>query len=274
MEVRKFKTKQAIQWINCGWRLARKRYMTWFSTALLLTAITLVLSYIPVIGPVVTLFLFPIILCGSMIVTDRFNNPDAARPQKANKRTKGFIASVGYTKDMLLSGFSKEDRILGMIGLAAAMLVFGIVIQIIMNLVSGEAVNNPAHFWQLSGSQFMAVFAAYAVAYFIFLVLAMCFFYAIPLYMLRDFDLGAAVKLSLKAVFTNQNTIDPLRLSVFTNLLPFVAYAVTLVAPLVIAIIVAGIFSFAGFFILLAVGSVVWVLFINSMYCAYRLSFK
>ena len=62
MEVRKFKTKQTIQWINCGWRLARKRYMTWFSTALLLTAVTLVLSYIPVIGPVVTLFLFPIIL--------------------------------------------------------------------------------------------------------------------------------------------------------------------------------------------------------------------
>lgn len=260
MEVRKFKTKQAVQWINCGWRLARKRYMTWFSTALLLTAVTLLLSYIPVIGPVVTLFLFPIILCGSMIVTDRFNNPDAVRPQKANKRTRGFIASIGYTKDMLLSGFSKEDRILGMIGLAAAMLVFGIVIQIIMNLVSGDAVNNPAHFWQLSGSQFIAVFAAYAVAYFIFLVLAMCFFYAIPLYMLRDYDLGAAVKLSLKAVFT--------------NLVPFVAYAITLVAPLVIAIIVAGIFSFIGFFILLAVGSVVWVLFINSMYCAYRLSFK
>ena len=193
-------------------------------------------------------------------MTDRFNNPEAARPQTANKRTKGFIASVGFTKDMLLSGFSKEDRILGMIGLAAAMLVFGIVIQIIMNLVSSDAINNPAHFWQLSGSQFIGVFAAYAVAYFIFLVLAMCFFYAIPLYMLRDYDLGAAVKLSLKAVFS--------------NLVPFIAYAVTLVAPLVIAIIVAGIFSFVGFFILLPVGSVVWVLFINSMYCAYRLSLK
>lgn len=260
MEVRKFKTKQAVQWINCGWRLAKKRLMTWLSTALLLTAVTLVLSYIPVIGPVVTLFLLPIILCGSMIVTDRFNNPDAVRPQKANKRTRGFIASVGYTKDMLLSGFSKEDKILGMVGLAAAMLVFGIVILIIMNVVSGDAINNPAHFWQLSGSQFGAVLAAYAVAYFTYLVLAMCFFYAIPFYMLRDYDLGAAVKLSLKAVFA--------------NLIPFLAYAATLVAPLVIAIIVAGVFKFIGFFVLLIVGSVVWMLFINSMYCAYRLSFK
>jgi len=260
MEVRKFKIKQAVQWLNCGWRLAKKRLMTWLSTALLLTAVTLVLSYIPVIGPVVTLFLFPIILCGSMIVTDRFNNPDAERPKKANKRTRGFMASVGYTRDMLLSGFGKEDKILGMLGLAAAMLVFGIVIQIIMNIVSGDAVNNPAHFWQLSGSQFGAVLAANVVAYVIYLVLAMCFFYAIPFYMLRDYELGAAVKVSLKAVFT--------------NMVPFVAYAVTLVAPLVIAIIVAGVFKFVGFFILLAVGSVVWVLFINSMYCAYRLSFK
>jgi len=260
MEVRKFKIKQAVQWINCGWRLAKKRLMTWLSTAFLLTAITLVLSYIPVIGPVVTLFLFPIILCGSMIVTDRFNNPDAPRPQKANKRTRGFVASVGYTKDMLLSGFSKEERILGMVGLAGGMLVFGIVIQIVMNLVSGDAVNNPAHFWQLSAAQFGALLAAYVVAYFIYLILAMCFFYAIPFFMLRDYDLGAAVKLSLKATVS--------------NLIPFVAYAATLIAPLVVAIIVAGIFKFIGFFVLLIVGSVVWMLFINSMYCAYRLSFK
>ena len=260
MEVRKFKTKQAVQWINCGWRLGKKRLMTWLSTALLLTFVTLVLGQIPVIGPVVILFLFPIILCGSMIVTDRFNNPDAHRPQKANKRTRGFMASVGYTKDMLLSGFGKEERILGMVGLAAGMLVFGIVIQVIMNLVSGDAVNNPAHFWQLSGSQFISVFSAYAVTYFIYLVLAMCFFYAIPFYMLRDYELGTAVKLSLRACFA--------------NLIPFIAYLVTLVAPLVIAIIVAGIFKLVGFVILLLVGSVVWMLFINSMYCAYRLSFK
>lgn len=260
MEVRKFKTKQAVQWINCGWRLGKKRLMTWLSTSLLLTFITLVLAQIPVIGPVVSLFLFPIILCGSMIVTDRFNNPDAQRPQKANKRTRGFMASVGYTKDMLLSGFSKEERILGMVGMAAGMLVFGIVIQIIMNLVSGDAVNNPSHFWQLSGSQFIGVFSAYAVAYLIYLVLAMCFFYAIPFYMLRDYDLGAAIKLSLKACFT--------------NFIPFITYAVALAAPLVIAIIIAGIFKLVGFVVLLVVGSAVWMLFINSMYCAYRLSFK
>ena len=260
MEVRKFKIKQAIQWINCGWRLGKKRFMTWLSTALLLTGITLVLSFIPVIGPVVTLFLLPIILCGSMIVTDRFNNPDAPRPKKANKRTRGLVASIGYTKDMLLSGFGKEDRILGMMGMAGGMLVFGIVIQIIMNLVSGNAVNNPSHFWQLSGSQFGSVMAAYAVAYFIYLILAMCFFYAIPFYMLRDYDLGAAVTLSLKACFS--------------NFIPFVAYAAALVAPLVVAIIIASVFKLVGFVILLGVGSIVWLLFINSMYCAYRLSFK
>jgi len=262
MEVRKFKVKQAIQWINCGWRLAKKRLMTWLTTALLLTATTLILGFIPVIGPVVTLFLFPIILCGSMIVTDRFNNPDAVRPQKASKKTRGFMASVGYTKDMLLSGFSKDDRILAMMGMAGGMLVFGIVIQIVMNVVSGDAVNNPAHFWQLSGGQFGALMAANAVAYLIYIVIALCFFYAIPFFILRDYDLGEAIKLSLKACLS--------------NFIPFLAYVVTLVAPLVIAIIIASVFTFKliGFVLLLVVGSIVWVLFINSMYCAYRLSFK
>lgn len=260
MEVRKFKTRQAVQWINCGWRLGKKRLMTWLSTALILTFSVLVLGFIPVIGAVTSLFLFPIILCSSIIVVDRFNNPEAPRPKSAGKRTRGFMASLRYTKDMLLSAFSKEDRILGMMGMAAGMLVFGIVIQILMNLVSGEVVNNPAHFWELSFSQLGALFAAYAAAYVAYLVLGMCFFYAIPLFMLRDYEMVAAIKLSLKATFS--------------NFIPFVSYAVALVAPLVIALMVASAFKLIGFGVLLLVGTVVWMLFINSMYCSYRLSFR
>jgi hypothetical protein len=260
MEIRKFKPKHGVQWVSCGWRLAKKRKMTWLMVSLLMTLAVLVLGYIPVIGAVVSAFLFPIVLCSSMIVTDRFNNPEAPRPKTTHKRTRGLVASMRYTKDMILSAFSREDRVLTMLGMAAGMMVFGIVIEILLRVVSGGVVNNPAHFWQLSGAQFASLLAANTVAYVVYLLLAMCFLFAIPLFILKDFTLAEAVKLSLKASTR--------------NLVPFIAYAVTLAAPLVIAKLVAGAFGIVGMGVLLIVGAIVWMLFINSMYCCYRLTFK
>lgn len=260
MEVRKFKTKQAIEWIKCGWRLGKKRLVTWLATAFVLTLAVLLLDFIPVIGEVVSAFLFPIVLCSSIIVADRFNNPGAPALDTGSKRTRGFMASLRYSKHMLFASFKKEDRILGMMGMAAGMMFFGIVIKVLMAIVGGSAINAQAHFWQLSGAQFGSILAANIVAYIAYLILAMCFFYAIPLFMLRDYELKDAIKLSLKASLS--------------NFVPFVSYMAVLASPLIIAAIVAGISKLVGFVVLLVVGTAVWMLFINSMYCAYRLTFK
>lgn len=260
MEIRKYKPKHGVQWIGCGWRLVKKRLVTWILVSLMLTLSVILLGFIPVIGTVVSTFLFPIVLCSSMIVVDRFNNPEAPQPKNAPKRSRGLMAGLHYTKEMIISAFSKEDRILGMMGMAAGMMVFGIVVEILMRVVSGGAVNNPSHFWQLSGSQFVALFAAYAVAYLAYLILAMCFFFAIPLFILRDYDIGDAVKTSLKASGI--------------NFLPFVYFAAVLASPLVIAKLVAGAFGLPGLGAILVAGTAVWMLFINSMYCTYRLTYK
>ncbi len=260
MEVRRFTTKQGVQWIKCGWRLGKKRLMTWLITGFLLTLSVLLLGYIPVVGEVVSAFLFPIILCSSILVADSFNNPEGTKLDTGSKRTRGFMASIRYMKHMLFSAFKLEDRILGMMGMAAGMMVFGIVVKILMQLVGGSAINAQAHFWQLSGSQFVSLLSANIVAYILYLILAMSFFYALPLFMLREYDLSSAIKLSLKAVMK--------------NFIPFVAYMVTLASPLIIAIVIAGISELAGFVAMLMAGTLVWVLFLNSMYCSYRLSFK
>lgn len=260
MEVRRFKTKQAVQWIKCGWRLGKKRLMTWLTTAFVLTFAVLLLDFIPVIGEVVSAFLFPIVLCSSIIVTDRFNNPEAPALDTGSKRSRGFMASLRYSRYMLFAAFRKEHRILGMMGMAAGMMFFGIVIKVLMQIVGGDAVNAPAHFWQLSGAQMGSLLAANVAAYVAYLILAMCFFYAIPLFMLRDYELKDAIKLSLKASLS--------------NFIPFVSYMAVLTSPLVVASIVAGISKLAGFVVLAVVGTVVWMLFVNSMYCAYRLTYK
>lgn len=260
MEVRKFKPKHGVQWISCGWRLVKKRLSTWILASTVLTFAALFLGLIPVIGAVTTAFMFPIILCSSIIVVDRFNNPDAPRPANTGKRTRGMMANIRYTKDMLIAAFGKDHRILGMLGLAAGMMVLGIVIEIVMRIVSGGVVTNPAHFWELSGGQFVSLLTAHAVAYTIYLVMGMCFFFAIPLFILRDYDIGAAIKLSLKASFT--------------NLVPFVAYAATMAIPMIIGSIALSIDALIGFGVMLVFGSITWMLFINSMYCCYRLTFK
>lgn len=258
MDVRKFTTKQAVQWINCGWRLGKKRLATWLTTSLILSFIAIVLSEIPVIGEVVGLFLFPIVLCSSMIVTDRFNNPEAKTTDGASKRTRGFLAGLRYSKDMLFSAFRNESNILPLMGMAAGMIVFGIVIKLLMSLVGGSAINAPSHFWQLSGSQFINLLAANVVVYIVYAIVAMCFFYAIPLMMLRDYEIGPAIKLSMTACLK--------------NFLPFVSYLAVLAAPLIVTVIIASIFKLAGFILLIVVGAIVWTLFLNSLYCSYRLT--
>lgn len=259
MDVRKFTTRQSIQWIKCGWRLCKKRFMTWLTTSLILASIAVVLSEIPVIGEVVGLFLLPIVLCSSIIVVDRFNNPDAKTTGSGgSKRTRGFAASVRYSKDMLFSAFRNESNILPLMGMAAGMMVFGIVVKLLMSLVGGSAINAQSHFWQLSGSQFVNLLAANVAAYVVYAIVTMCFFYALPLMMLRDYDTGAAVKLSLKASLK--------------NFIPFIVYLAVLVSPLILTIVIASVFKLAGFFMLIVVGAVVWMLFLNSLYCSYRLT--
>jgi hypothetical protein len=159
---------------------------------------------------------------------------------------------------MLFSAFRNESNILPLMGLAAGMMVFGIVIKLLMSLVGGSAINAQSHFWQLSGSQFVNLLAANTVAYIVYAIVAMCFFYALPLMMLRDYETGPAVKLSLKASAR--------------NFIPFISYLAVLALPLVITIIVASVFKLVGFILLIVVGAIVWMLFLNSLYCSYRLT--
>lgn len=261
MEVRRFKPKQAVQFIPCGWRLWKKNLMTWWLIALVLSAATMLLVQIEVVGEVVTLFMLPLVWTGSLLVADRLNNPEVAKAWRQTHNVKSLKAlRLHCMKDMVIGGFAREHRIIELVGMAMSMIVFGIVMKILMGIVGGSGLRATGHFWQLSMDQFIGVLAAYGILYLVLYFMLMAFFYGIPLFIIRDEDLIPSLKDGLAASLK--------------NFIPITTYLLAFFGPLILLIAFSGLAKFAFFIIFIFAGSILWPLFINSQYCAYRLSIR
>lgn len=251
MDIRSFTVRQGLQWLGCGWRFWKKDLVLWWLVSLTYVLLAIALTRVPVIGLLLVYFITPILAASSMLTMQKM------RAGKFDPESKPH--SLGTKLGLcLFSIFNELDKILVILGLGAICLALGIVIQIVGQAIGGSALLSPVGLLEMGPEAALRVVSSYVVmdilSAFVLIVLAL----ALPLYVA-----GKEVGASLTAAISGFKT----------NLLPLLLFSVILLVPLFAIALAMQVSFLIGAPLALVVSSICIALFLNSIYCIFKLMF-
>lgn len=176
------------RWIADAWTFMGGQRWTFIGVFLLIVVLEIGASLVPLIGPLAISLFYPVILGGFVLGCETLRG--------------GQPFEVGH----LFAGFRRHTGKLMTLG--AIWVAFGIVSTIVMLLIVGTSIlpfytggeqPSPEQIMGLLLPMMLAVLVIMAVS----LPLSMAFLFAIPLIVLRDAEVGAALKTSFFACLKN-----------------------------------------------------------------------
>ncbi len=214
MEIRKINAGQGWQWIVGGFALFRKNPPIWITLFVIYFLVVIVVSVIPVVGPLVMTLLAPVFTAGFML---------ACRDVEAGEELE-----LGY----LIAGFKHNAGQLITVG--GLYLVGSITILGLMMMAGGGSILGSAALEQMRGTEMNAVMAGATGDMLISLLVAMAVL--VPLLMAYWFAPALVMLGNVKAV-------DAMKLSFMgslRNMWPFLVYGVIAFVLMMIAMIPFG----------------------------------
>lgn len=187
MQTTKLDAGQGLAWYGCGWNLFKQYAAVWILFGVVFLVITAVCLFIPLLGPLLYLLLFPLLAAGFYIGADNVNRSSALE--------------LG----MLFQAFTREDIRTPLLILGALLLGLVIVASIIMMLFGAGMMGSmmgPGG----QGPQNIAapaVGAGFVVGLVVQVLIAMCMIFAVPLATFDQVQPVEAVKTSFQAAATN-----------------------------------------------------------------------
>ena len=174
-------------WIADAWGFMGDQRWTFVGVFLLLFVLQIGANFVPIIGPLAVSLFYPVLMGGFVLGCD------------AKRQGRDF--EVGH----LFAGFQRHTGKLVVLG--ALTLAFSLVAGLIMILVVGTSFlpmlgggePDPAQVMGMVMPMLLAILVIMAVS----LPLSMAFLFAIPLIVLRDLDILAALKTSFFACLKN-----------------------------------------------------------------------
>lgn len=191
MEVRKVDAGRGWQWIVGGFALFRKNPPIWIALFVIYFLIVIVVSIIPVVGPLVMTLLAPVFTAGFML---------ACRGVEAGEELE-----LGY----LIAGFKHNTGQLVTVG--GLYLVGSIIILGLMMMSGGGAILGSAALGQMQGVEpneamvgaMGGMLIALLVAFALLIPLLMAYWFAPALVVLRNMTAMDAMKLSFVGCLRN-----------------------------------------------------------------------
>lgn len=214
MEARKVDAGQGWQWIVEGFGLFRKNPPIWIALFVAYFLIVIVVSIIPVVGPLVMTLLAPVFTAGFMLACRAVEQGDELE--------------LGY----LFAGFKHNTGQLITVG--GLYLVGSIIILGLMMMGGGGAILGAAALNQMQGLEPNQVMVGAMGGMLIALLVAMALL--VPLLMAYWFA-------PVLVVFRNLSAVEAMKLSFFgclRNLLPFLVYGVIAFVLMMVAMIPFG----------------------------------
>lgn len=238
MDANKLPAGQGLQWYVCGWNLFRPHTAVWLLFGIILLGVAAVCFSIPGVGPLLFMFLTPLLAAGFYIA--------------AQSAYRGGVVELG----MLFQGFTRPEirtplMILG--GVLLGLLIAGAIVMMLLGIgmMGGSmgAVGGPGAGMHPPEFFSMAVGAGLLVGLVVQVLIAMCMYFAIPLVTLDGVQPVAAVKASFQASAT--------------NILPFLVFVISYM----ILAFIAALPFFLGFIVLAPIA-------FCAIYCAYQGVYK
>jgi len=188
MQAKKVDVGQGVSWISCGFRIFMKNPGVWVVLAIILLGIAVVLSFIPIVGPLALSLISPV-LGGGLLYAAR--ESDQGRDMD--------IAQM-------FQGFREKGKLTPLLSLGGIALLAGIVSAVIAGVVVGGAmmtVMGPQGQFNPNAGMPISVLLAALLMLAIQLLVAMALFYATPLVMLKDTRPGEAIRASFNGCLSN-----------------------------------------------------------------------
>lgn len=238
MQTNKLDAGQGLAWYGCGWNLFRQFAAVWILFGAIFLAIMAVCYFIPLLGPLLFVLLFPLLAAGFYIGADNVS--------------RGSALELG----MLFQAFGREDirtslLILGglllglMIAASIVMMIFGMGMMGAM----GPGAQGGGMGMGAQGFALPAMGAGFVVGLVLQILIAMCLFFAVPLMTFDQLRPVEAVKASFQATAS--------------NMLPFLVFVISYM----ILALIASIPFFLGLIVLFPIA-------FCAVYCAYQGVFK
>ena len=207
MEAKTVDVSRGIVWFTGGWRIFMKNPGLWVVLGIVMLAIAVVLSIIPILGVLALSLVMPVLTAGLLY---------AARE-----------ADEGRALDVLhlFQGFRERDKLTPLLSLGGIVLAGFVLSVAVAFLVGGASMvtfmmgANPEMMRGAAAGMLVALLAGLAVQ----LVVVLALVYAVPLVMFRGVPAGQAMGSSLRA-----NLRNVLPLLVFGVIYLFIAVLATL----------------------------------------------
>jgi hypothetical protein len=176
------------QWIPDAWAFMAGQRGTFIGVFILMLVINIVAQFIPIIGPLAVTLFSPVLIGGFVLGCDAVRRGDALE--------------VGH----LFAGFQRHTGKL--VALGAISLAFGVAAAVVMLMIVGAsflpllvggAEPSPEEVMNMMLPMLLAVLVILAIS----LPLTMAMLFATPLIVLKDFEVGAALKVSFFACLKN-----------------------------------------------------------------------
>lgn len=236
MQTKKLDAGQGLSWYGCGWNLFRPYAAVWILYGVILLVIMAVCFFIPLIGPLLFMLLFPMLAAGFYIGADNVQRSSAVE--------------LG----MLFQGFNRADirtplLILG--GLLLGLVIVASIIMMVFGVSTMWAMGSAGHGAGMGPQSFVspAIGIGFLLGLVIQILIAMCLFFAVPLVVFDQLQPVEAVKTSFQAATT--------------NILPFLVFVVSYM----ILAFIAALPFLLGLIVLFPIA-------FCAVYCAYRGVFK
>ncbi len=219
----------AVAWFQGGWKIFSANMMQWVLMAVVFLLAILVLSLVPFLGVFIVYLILPVLQAGMIW---------------AAKKT---VEGEAITLNDLFAVFKMDNKRGTLFALGGLMLATMFIIAMVSAPFAGGMMMSSLDEMPASGTPVLPTFGAGSIV-FVFLVgilLAMLFFYAPALILLRNLGVVDAVKASFSAALN--------------NLLPFLFFLIIYAVLSMVAAIPFGL----GFLVLLPV-------VMAASYCSYR----
>lgn len=251
MNVRSFNVRQGLQWLGCGWRFWKKDLVLWWLVSLLYVVFAIVLTRVPVIGLLLVYFITPVFAASSMLTMQKMragNIAPEAKPQSLGAKLASSYFSI----------FSELDKILVVLVLGVICLALGMVIQMVGQAVGGSALLSPDGLLDMGAEAALRVIGTHVIMDILLTFVIVTLALALPLYVS-----GKEVSDSLTAAMSGLKT----------NLLPLLLFSAVLLIPIFSIALTMQASFLIGAPLVLLISSACIALYLNSVYCIFKLMF-
>ncbi len=189
MQARTVDVARGLAWFTCGWRVFMHSPGLWIALGLALFILWAVLALVPLLGPLVSALVTPV-LGGGLLYA-------------AREADSGRALDIAY----LVQGFKERDRLNGLLALGAVALAAVAVSAIIFFVLVGGSMMammaaggaHPKHLAPFGMGVGLASLGNLAIE----LLVAMALVYAVPLVMFQGIPAGEAMRSSFFACLHN-----------------------------------------------------------------------